>query len=149
MARTTTKAPAPKARLANPRNEALARMTKAELLKTVKTLDARVTKLLNQLTRAQGEITAYTSKPCTPVERATRGCKAQVTADDVVWMRRARVGSHVYYENGKQGDEGAVGFVPLSPQQPKNSRLLSTAELQARDREPVPPIGHARFPWET
>lgn len=49
MARTTTKAPAPKAKLANPRNEALARMGKAELLKTVKTLDARVTKLLNRI----------------------------------------------------------------------------------------------------
>lgn len=53
MARTATKRPAPKAKLADPRNEALQRMTKAELVKTVKTLDRRVTQLLNERDKAR------------------------------------------------------------------------------------------------
>ncbi len=51
MARTATKRPAPKARLADPRNEALQRMTKAELVKTVKTLDKKQTTLLNRIAK--------------------------------------------------------------------------------------------------
>jgi hypothetical protein len=53
MARTTTKRPAPKSRLADPRNEALARMTKAELVKTVKKLDAKQTQLLNRIAKLE------------------------------------------------------------------------------------------------
>jgi hypothetical protein len=48
-----TKAPAPSRKLKDGRAEALARMTKTELLKTVKTLDARVTKLLNRIAQLE------------------------------------------------------------------------------------------------
>lgn len=79
MAKTKTKAPAPRAKLADPRNEALERMTKAELVRTVKTLDKRVTKLLNENAKLQGEIQMYTAKPCTIAERALRGCPLEAT----------------------------------------------------------------------
>lgn len=140
MARTTTKAPAPKAKLANPRNEALARMGKAELLKTVKTLDLRVTKLLNQLARKSD----------------------LVATDNVVWLRPAWIGNHRYYELGAESDQDAIGFVPLSPQQ----YAAACDKLKADTRLPaVSPIAEAtaraaiermdqlgavdvKFPWE-
>lgn len=50
-----TKAPAPSRKLKDSRAEALQRMTKAELLKTVRTLDARVTKLLNRISELEAQ----------------------------------------------------------------------------------------------
>lgn len=160
--RPKTKAPAPKAKLANPRNEALARMGKAELLKTVKTLDLRVTKLLNQLARKSD----------------------LVATDNVVWLKNAQGLDGVMMLCARD-EVGAVGFVPLSPQQyvaskppihgATKNRMERLAVTQPDKRLPTvspvvhngtldelpgntetaaptfndgPIAGYAKFPWE-
>lgn len=107
----------PSRKLKDPRNEALQRMGKPELVKTIKTLDARVTKLLNQLARKSN----------------------LVATDNCVWLRNASGPDMDGVMVLCAKDEvGAIGFVPLSPQQYEHP-LPSFAERKA---DP------AKFPWE-
>lgn len=115
MARTTTKRPAPKAKLANPRTEALARMGKPELLKTVKTLDKRVTKLLNELETARGN--------------------PHPMAGSVVIYCRDLDGTGSMHSCDKLSP-GAIAFVPLSPQQYEQLQFAGVP----RDEASKPPI---------
>lgn len=114
-----TKAPAPKAKLADPRNEALARM--AELLKTVKTLDRRVTKLLNQIARLDTSMRELNSSNL-------------VATDNVVWLRYTdahQLYAHqLYMVPCDQAVPGAIGFVPLSPQQYDNALLAACRQAE-------------------
>lgn len=122
MAPTMKRTP-PSRKLKNPRTEALARMGKPELLKTIRTLDARVTKLLNEIEgrRETEEVLRKTVNRLQTVER---------DAKPLLELKQSMVRQRH----------------PLEPADARLPYVSPVAELESDMRAG---LDNGKFPWET
>lgn len=113
------------------RAEALARMTKAELIKTVKTLDARQVKLLNQIAKLNA---AHSVNPeYVPDGAVTR----RWVPEHAVAEARKDAGSRYAVVGTHWSDAGVVHVTQEQQRMPWETALAETTEYATSSGAPI------------